>query len=246
MRKATKAKKEEKSEPDMPERALERPQQPEPPPDAEDAEKPEKSKWPKRPPLTDEDRAAIAVLDALREAKGETLPDDLPLACIVKVTEYVEVPKANEAYAMIRVVGPHEKTWRLCVYRHSVRVGKNMLFISERAALPLEERYRNLKACKVKEKVYKYGPGIKPKRLLPHVKRHIYRLNCGVLYPLADFPELKGKRAGMVVAALLNIDDAEEMKIRQNLPRSKMFQPKAVAMAQAQEMLRRMRELAKQ
>lgn len=204
----------------------------------------EKPKWPKRPPLTDADRAAIAVLDALREAKGEKLPENLPLACIVKVTEYVEVPKANEAYAMIRVAGPHDMTWRLCVYRNTVRVGRNMLFISERAALPVEDRYRNLNACKVKEKVYKYGPGLKPRRLLPHVKRNIYRLNCGVLYPLDAFPELKGKRAGMVVAALLNIDNAEEMKIRQSLPRAKMFQPKAVAMAQAQEMLRRMRALA--
>ena len=207
-------------------------------------DKSERPKWPKRPPLTDEDRAAIAVLDALRAAKGEKLPENLPLACIVKVTEYEEVPKANEAYAMIRVAGPHDRTWRLCVYRNTVKVGKNMLFVSAQAALPLEDRYRNLNACKVKEKTYKYGPGNKVKRLLPHVKRHIYGLNCGVLYPLTDFPELKGKRAGMVVASLLNIDDAEEMKIRQNLPRAKMFQPKAVAMAQAQEMLRRMRALA--
>ena len=43
----------------------------------------ERPKWPKRPPKTEPDLAAIAVLDELREAKGETLPPNLPLACIV-------------------------------------------------------------------------------------------------------------------------------------------------------------------
>ena len=50
----------------------------------------------------------------------------------------------------------------------------------------------------------------------------------------------------MVVAALLKIDNAEEMKIRQNLPRSQMRLPQSAAMAQAQEMLRRIRTLAGQ
>ena len=207
---------------------------------------PQNPKWPKRPPLTEADRAAIALLDALREGRGEKMPEDLPLACIVKVTACENVPKANEAYAMVRVTGPHGKTWRLCVWRGSVKVGRNMLFVSGRAALPLEDRYRNLGVCKVKEKVYKYGFGVKVRRLLPHVKRHIYGLNCGVLYPLDAFPELKGKRAGMVVAASLKVDDAEEMKLRQNLPRAKLVAPQAAAMAQAQEMLRRMRDFAKQ
>ena len=121
-----------------------------------------------------------------------------------------------------------------------------MLFVSGQAALPVDERYRDPAVCTVKEKTYKYGFGIKAKRLLPHVKRHIYCHNNGVLYPLAGFPELKGKRAGMAVAALLKIDNAEEMKIRQNLPRSQMRLPQSAAMAQAQEMLRRMRALAGQ
>ena len=205
-----------------------------------------KSKWPKRPPLTAEDRAAIAVLDDLRAGAGEKPPPDLPLACIVKVTEYVEIHKANEAYAMVRVAGPQNATWRMCVYRGTVKVGRNMLFVSGQAALPVDERYRDPAVCTVKEKTYKYGFGIKAKRLLPHVKRHIYCHNNGVLYPLAGFPELKGKRAGMAVAALLKIDNAEEMKIRQNLPRSQMRLPQSAAMAQAQEMLRRMRALAGQ
>ena len=203
-------------------------------------------KWPKRPPKTEADLAAIAVLDELREARGETLPPNLPLACIVKVTEYVDVPKANEAYAMVRVTGHGGASWRLCVRRGTVKVGKNFLFISDNAALPVEERFINLDVCKVKEKVYKYGFGVKARRLLPHVKRHIYRLNCGVLYPMEAFPELKGKRAGIVVAALLNIDDAEEMKFRQSLPQGKRGVPQSDAMARAQEMLRRMRALASQ
>ena len=205
-----------------------------------------KPKWPKRPPLTAEDRAAIAVLDELRAGAGEKPPSNLPLACIVKVTEYVEIHKANEAYAMVRVAGPQNATWRMCVYRGTVKVGRNMLFVSGQAALPVDERYRDPAVCTVKEKTYKYGFGIKAKRLLPHVKRHIYCHNNGVLYPLAGFPELKGKRAGMAVAALLKIDNAEEMKIRQNLPRSQMRLPQSAVMAQAQEMLRRMRALAGQ
>ena len=203
-------------------------------------------KWPKRPPKTEADLAAIAVLDELREARGETLPPNLPLACIVKVTEYVDVPKANEAYAMVRVTGHGGASWRLCVRRGTVKAGKNFLFISDNAALPVEERFINLDVCKVKEKVYKYGFGVKARRLLPHVKRHIYRLNCGVLYPMEAFPELKGKRVGVVVAALLNIDDAEEMKFRQSLPQGKRGVPQSDAMARAQEMLRRMRALASQ
>ena len=210
------------------------------------ASSPERPKWPKRPPKTEADLAAIAVLDELREAKGERLPADIPLACIVKVTEYVEVPKANEIYAMVRVSGPGGKSWRLCVRRNSVKVGRNALFVSDNAALPAEDRFRNLDVCKVKEKVYKYGFGVKARRLLPHIQRHIYRLNCGTLYPTDAFPELKGKRAGMVVAALLHVDDAEEMKFRQSLPQGRKGVPQADAMARAQAMLKRMRTLARQ
>ena len=178
----------------------------------------EKPKWPKKPPKTAEDLAAIAYLDALRAGGGDSPPARVPLACIVKVTAYEEVPKAHEAYAMVRVVGPDGASWRLCVRRGTVKVGKNALFVSEAAALPVEDRYRNPSVCTVKEKVYKYGFGVKVRRLLPHVKRHIYPYNCGVLYPTADFAELKGKRAGLHVAALLRIDVAEELKLRQQDP----------------------------
>ena len=178
----------------------------------------EKPKWPKKPPKTEADLAAIAYLDDLRAGGGDRPLTDVPLACIVKVTEYENVPKANEAYAMVRVVGPDGKTWRLCVRRGTVKVGKNALFVSEAAALPVEDRFRNPAVCTVKEKVYKYGFGVKVRRLLPHVKRHIYPLNCGVLFPTSDFVELKGKRAGLYVSALLHIDRAEELKLRQQDP----------------------------
>ena len=178
----------------------------------------EKPKWPKKPPKTAEDLAAIAYLDALRAGGGDSPPARVPLACIVKVTAYEEVPKAHEAYAMVRVVGPDGASWRLCVRRGTVKVGKNALFVSEAAALPVEDRFRNPSVCTVKEKVYKYGFGVKVRRLLPHVKRHIYPYNCGVLYPTADFAELKGKRAGLHVSALLRIDVAEELKLRQQDP----------------------------
>ena len=189
----------------------------------------EKPKWPKKPPKTEADLAAIAYLDKLRAGGGDPPPKDVPLACIVKVTEYENVPKANEAYAMVRVVGADGKTWRLCVHRGTVKVGKNALFISDAAALPVEDRFRNPAVCTVKEKVYKYGFGVKVRRLLPHVQRHIYPLNCGVLYPTSAFAELKGKRAGIHVAVLLHIDRAEELKIRQQDPHAwvRYYQPES-------------------
>ena len=82
-----------------------------------------KPKWPKRPPLTAEDRAAIAVLDELRAGAGEKPPPDLPLACIVKVTEYVEIHKANEAYAMVRVADVRLSRHGEGRAQHAVRLG---------------------------------------------------------------------------------------------------------------------------
>jgi len=180
-----------------------------------------------KPEKTPEDLADIALLDALRRGDGESPPENIPLACIVKVLEYSEVPKANEAYAMVRVAGPNDATWRLCIYRNTVYVGRNALFISANAALPVDNRFRNPEVCTVKQKTYRIGHDKLP-RLLPHVKRHIYIHNCGVLYPIGDFKELRGKRAGMLVAALLNIDNADELKERQNEPQGKSFQPPVI------------------
>lgn len=172
------------------------------------------------------DDAAIAFLDELRTCTGEEYPKDLPLACVVKVQEYKEIPKAKEAYALVRVEGTGKRTWRMCVYRGSVKVGKNYLFIAERAALPVDERFRNPAVCNVKLKKYKFGFGVTITRLLPHVKRHIYHNNPGVLYPTASFAELKGKRVGTVVASLLRIDDHEELIMLLQQPRYRdVFQP---------------------
>ncbi len=176
---------------------------------------------PPKLPKTAEDLAAIAVLDALRECKGEVIPKDLPLACVVKVLDYADIRKANEAYAMVTVEGPEEKTWRMCVLRKSVKVGKLALYIAEDAALPPEERFRNQNVCTVKEKVYKFRFGFDVRRLLPRVKRHIFRLNPGVLYPVAAFPELKGKRKGFVCPTLLKIESQTELKLRMQAPRPK-------------------------
>ena len=175
------------------------------------------------------DEAAIAFLDELRECPGEAYPDGLPLACIVKVLDYQDIPKANEAYALVRVEGADKRTWRMCVNRKTVKVGKNALFVSAHAALPVDSRFRNLAVCKVKEKKYKFGFGVTITRLLPHVKRHIYHNNPGVLYPTADFAELKGKRLGTIVAALLRIDDHDELIMLLQQPRYKdVFQPGVV------------------
>lgn len=175
------------------------------------------------------DEAAIAFLDDLRACPGEAYPDGLPLACIVKVLDYRDIPKANEAYALVRVEGADKRTWRMCVNRKTVKAGKNALFISAHAALPVDPRFRNLAVCKVKEKKYKFGFGVTITRLLPHVRRHIYHNNPGVLYPTADFAELKGKRLGTIVASLLRIDDHDELIMLLQQPRYKdVFQPGVV------------------
>ena len=176
---------------------------------------------PPKLPKTAEDLAAIAVLDALRDAKPDEIPKDLPLACVVKVLDYEDIHKANDMYAMVTVQGPDEQKWRMCVLRKSVKVGKLALYIAEDAALPPEDRYRNPKVCTVKDKIYKFGFGFTDHRLLPHVKRHIFRVNPGVLYPTKDFPELKGKRAGFVCRVLLKIEAQSDLKLRQQAPRPK-------------------------
>ena len=50
-------------------------------------------------------RAEIAYLDKLRTCEGEAMPVGLPLACVVKVVAYEEIPKACEQYAMATVEG---------------------------------------------------------------------------------------------------------------------------------------------
>ena len=172
------------------------------------------------------DEAAIAFLDDLRTCPNEEFPKDLPLACIVKVLEYQDIPKAKDAYALVRVEGFDKRTWRMCVFRKSVRVGRNALFVSARAALPIDPRFCNPAVCNVKEKKYKFGFGVTITRLLPHVKRNVYHNNPGVLYPVADFSELKGKRLGTIVASLLRIDDQDELLMLLQQPRYRdVFQP---------------------
>ncbi len=174
-----------------------------------------------KPPKTAEDLEAIAILDNLRAGGGDTRPEGLPLACVVKVTDYVQVHKAREAYAMATVEGPEGRTWRLCVYRGSVRKGRNALFVSDDAALPDEKRWRNDKVCSVKERVWKFGFGIKVRRLIPFVKRNIYLHNCGVLFPLSSFKELERAKVGTICDTTLHIDSLSELKTRAMQPRPK-------------------------
>ena len=64
---------------------------------------------------------------------------------------------------------------------------------------------------------------------VPFVKRNVYRNNCGVLYPLDDFPELTKARVGDVCAAKLHIESAEEQHWRATVSQSKktaVFKPK--------------------
>ena len=186
----------------------------------------------KKLPKTLEEVAAIAYLDKLRTCEGEAMPVGLPLACVVKVVAYEEIPKASEQYAMATVEGRDGRTWRICIRRYYLEEGMLALFVSYDTLLPEEdERFDNLDVCKLHERVFGFGFGVKERRKIPFVKRNIYRNNCGVLYPLDDFRELSKARVGDVCAAKLRIESAEELQRRAAAPQPKkkaVFQPKPV------------------
>ena len=179
-----------------------------------------------------EELAEIAYLDKLRTCKDEAMPTGLPLACIVKVVGYEEVPKASEQYAMATVEGRDGRMWRLCIRRYYLEEGMRALFVSYDALLPEDDkRFDNLDVCKLHERVFRFGFGVKERRNVPFVKRNVYRNNCGVLYPLDDFHELLKARVGDVCAATLHIESGEELQRRAAVPQPKkkaVFRPKSV------------------
>ena len=160
------------------------------------------------------------------------MPVDLPLACIVKVIGYEEVPKANECYAMATVEGWNGQTWRVCIRRYYLEEGMRALFVSYDALLPEDdERFDNLDVCKLHERVFRFGFGVKERRKIPFVKRNVYHNNCGVLYPLDDFHELLKAKVGDVCSFPLHIESAEDLRRRAAAPQPKknaVFQPKPV------------------
>ena len=185
-----------------------------------------------KPAKTPEQLAEIAYLDKLRSCEGEVTPVGLPLACVVKVVGYEEVPKAGEQYALVTVEGRDGRTWRLCVRRYYLEEGMRALFVSHDALLPeKDERFDNLDVCKLHERVFRFGFGVKVRCKVPFVKRNVYRNNCGVLYPLDDFHELSKARVGDVCAAKLHIESEEELHRRATASQPKkkaVFQPKPV------------------
>ena len=95
--------------------------------------------WPKRPEMTPERLAAVKFLDELRNGADEEMPN-VPLACIVYVKNYLEIPLANEQYALVTVTtGEKGGRWKLAIYRGTVRPRTKVLFISADAALPIEK-----------------------------------------------------------------------------------------------------------
>ena len=174
-------------------------------------------------PKTEEDFKAIEILNRLRAGVGDKMPEGLPLACIVRVVDYEDIHKAGENYAMIAVYGPDDKLWRMCIRRGQAAIGDEVLFVGANAALPLEERFDDPLVCSLKQKVYKFGNGIRVRRMRPIIKRNIYLHNCGVIYPLDDFREdLRRCRIGEDCSMLLNIDNHEELKERQNVRMPRM------------------------
>ena len=185
-----------------------------------------------KPPKTPEELAAIAYLDKLRTCEGEEMPVGLPLACIVKVVAYEEVPKANECYAMATVEGWDGLTWRVCIRRYYLEEGMRALFVSYDALLPEgDERFDNLDVCKLHDRVFRFGFGVKERRKVPFVKRNVYHNNCGVLYPLDDFHELLKAKVGDDCSFPLHIKSAEDLRRKAAAPQPRkkaVFQPKPV------------------
>ena len=183
---------------------------------------------PKKPEKSPEELAAIALLDRLRSGDGDVKPVGLPLACVVKIVDSFDVPKANERYAMVTVEGRGGRTWRMCVFRGYLEPGMRALFVSEGAALPMDDaRFDRFEVCKLRERVYRFGFGVKERRRIPSVRRGIYHINCGVLYPLDDFHELLDAHVGDVCTEILHIDSAEDLHLRTLSPaaRKQVFQP---------------------
>lgn len=192
-------------------------------PGAEPSERPPEK--PEKPEKTPEDLAAIAYLDRLRRGEGEVMPTSLPLACVVRVVAYEEIPKANERYALVTVQGPDGRQWKMSIPRYYLEKGMDALFVSKDAAMPDEERFRNREAARVKVRAYKFGFGVKVRVLLPIVNRSIYHFNCGLLYPMDDFPELASLKVGASCAARLGIDSVIDLRARLAAPRPKQYQP---------------------
>lgn len=192
---------------------------------------------PPKEPKTPEELAAIAFLDRLRAGEGETMPENLPRACVVEIVDYVEIPKANERYALATVSAGKGRRWKLCISRYYLEKGMRALFLTEDAAIPAQdvERYRDLDVTKLKERVYRYGFGVKERRWVPFVKRGLYRYNCGVLYPLDHFGELEGQSLGADCSAILRLESAAELKARQSRPRPNPSAGGSVSFAPSQK-----------
>ena len=178
-----------------------------------------KKQWPKREKPTAERIAEAKVLERLRFGVDDLPPPVMPLACIVKVVACEDVPLANDKYAMASIYGPDEEIFRLCVARDLAAPGMDMLYVDAAAALPIEERWKDERTTHIKEKVYRFGFGVKVRRYLVHVKRNIFTHNCGVLYRLDAFAnDLEGAKIGEDCSSRLNIENHNELKARQNAP----------------------------
>ena len=165
--------------------------------------------WPVKQERTPEDDAAIAYLDKLRSCADEK-PPAVPRACVVKVTDVEDVPKANERYAMATVKAADAQSWRVCVVRGTVKKGDDALFVTPEVAFPNETRFRE--AFHVKERVYKYGFGVSERVLLPFVSRSIYRNNPGLLCPIARFRELRPKMGEIAVRRVLKLQNLADLR----------------------------------
>ena len=104
---------------------------------------------------------AKTLTDLSQQTKA-ILKESPPPRPVVKVVAYEEVPKASEQYAMATVEGRDGRTWRLCTRRYYLEEGMRALFVSHDAMLPEnDERFDNLDVCKLHERVFRFGFGVK-------------------------------------------------------------------------------------
>jgi len=155
---------------------------------------------------SDEELKQIAFLDELRAADHSAMPER-PLAVVVDVTAYREVPKAGEKYALA-TVSDGRSEWSVCLPRDVVAVGQRAVFLSEDAIIPFEARYDFGRVRMVGQRNLKGGRA----SYAPNVRRNVYRANQGILYPVSIFPELGSPAVGDLVDGTLGILSEKGLK----------------------------------
>lgn len=185
----------------------------------------------------------VAYLDRLR-SPGTGDEYKPPLAVLVTVRATQDIPLAGERFALFTVEGEKGVSWDVCMLRGAAAVGERRLFLSFDIIAPDVARFQNREVCSFKRHRMDVGDGTVAIRTLLIPRRSVYRLNPGMLFPLADFPEVAQLPPGTVVAERLGLISAEELKRRREQTLQQARELKAIRKAENAERQRQMQALA--